>query len=185
MNNNNKLQIAPYILVTHLRALVLALGESSNPGWWKTEFLNETGLRYLERIYPRTFYHAALHAAGSAACEVHDKAVGRIGVYHLFRLPESLEVESQTVMSSRNDEFFRNFRSCLGKSNTLMEMLASYCADTEIKVVFGPKRVGTDSDAMRSEGLAAAATVYLNAFKEGKPAFPYFAADQNGVGIKN
>lgn len=47
-----------------LRALVLALGECSRPPWWKTEFMNETGLRFLERLYPRTSFQAAIHAAG-------------------------------------------------------------------------------------------------------------------------
>ena len=55
------------LLVFRLRALVLALGESTAPAWWKTEFMNETGLRFLERLYPRTSFQAAVHAAGKAA----------------------------------------------------------------------------------------------------------------------
>lgn len=41
-------------LILRLRAVVLALGESAAPAWWKTEFMNETGPRFLERLYPRT-----------------------------------------------------------------------------------------------------------------------------------
>jgi len=66
--------------VFRLRAVVLALGESAQPPWWRTAFLNETGLRFLERLYPRTAFHAAVHAAGHAACDVHDQAIGRRGV---------------------------------------------------------------------------------------------------------
>ncbi|MCX7634437.1 MAG: BrxE family protein, partial [Syntrophales bacterium] len=55
------------LLILRLRAVVLALGESASPAWWKTEFMNETGLRFLERLYPRTTFQAAVHAAGKAA----------------------------------------------------------------------------------------------------------------------
>jgi hypothetical protein len=60
------------LLALRLRALVLALGESTTPAWWKTEFMNETGLRFLERLYPRTSFQAAVHAAGKAASDAHD-----------------------------------------------------------------------------------------------------------------
>jgi len=122
-------QIPLHIFGIRLRTLVLALGESSNPAWWKTEFMNETGLRFLERLYPRTPVRAAVHAAGRAACEIHDRAVGRVGVYHLFRLPEALESEATTI-----------------------------------------------------KALDRAAAAYRDAFKQGKPTFPYFAAEQNRIG---
>lgn len=111
------------ILALRLRALVRALGESALPAWWKTEFMNETGLRFLERLYPRSSFHAAVHAGGKAACEVHDRAVGRVGVYHLFRLPESLEVEMHSNRFLSDEDFIRRLRSCLGQQGKLMEML--------------------------------------------------------------
>jgi hypothetical protein len=44
------------ILAFHLRALVLVLGESATPVWWKTEFMNETGLSFWNvYIRGRTF----------------------------------------------------------------------------------------------------------------------------------
>jgi len=85
--------------IIRLRAVVLALGESVQPPWWRTGFLNETGLRFLERLYPRSAFRAAVHAAGKAACEIHDQAIGRRGVFHLFRLPEALEAEVRAFAS--------------------------------------------------------------------------------------
>ncbi len=64
MNTEHENQALPLpFLALRLRAVVLALGESASPAWWKTEFLNETGLRFLDRLYPRTSVHAAVHAA--------------------------------------------------------------------------------------------------------------------------
>ncbi|MDH7504026.1 MAG: BrxE family protein [Verrucomicrobiota bacterium] len=61
------------LFILRLRAVVLALGESASPSWWKTEFMNETGLRFLERLYAWTTVNAAVHAAGTAACDAHDR----------------------------------------------------------------------------------------------------------------
>jgi hypothetical protein len=104
MSKGNENEIPRHIFTLRLRALVLLLGETAVPVWWKTEFMNETGFRFLERLYPRTYYRAAVHAAGKAACEALDKAVGRAGLYHLFRLPESLETELHTFTPSDNAE---------------------------------------------------------------------------------
>lgn len=170
-----------HILTVRLRALVLALGEASDPAWWKTEFMNETGLRFLERLYPRTPVRAAVHAAGKAACEVHDKSVGRVGVYHLFRLPESSETEVHS--SSDDTEFISQFRSCLGHPDRLLEMLSALCGGQSPKnTAAGPKRIGAVSDAASTDALSMAASIYHDAFKRGKPAFPYFAAEQDRMG---
>ena len=183
MTKDNGARIPRQLLAIRLRAVVSALGESSNPVWWKTEFMNETGLRFLERLYPRTPVRAAIHAAGRAACEVHDRAVGRVGVYHLFRLPESLEAEIHAVPSLGDEEFLNRFRSCLGWQENLLEILTTLCSgDQPTSAGAGPKRIGAESDATKVEALGRAAAVYLNAFKEGKSAFPYFAAEQSGLG---
>ena len=178
MSKASETEIPRHIFTVRLRALVLALGETAAPVWWKTEFMNETGLRFLERFYPRTPIRAAVHAAGRAACEAHDKAAGRVGVYHLFRLPESLETEIYSSPSSDDAEFIRRFRSRLDRREDLMEMLSTLRdGRTSKNVVAGPKRIGTESDALRLDALRMAASIYHEAFKRGKPAFPYFAAE--------
>ena len=175
--------IPRHIFALRLRALVLSLGEISTPPWWKTEFMNETGLRFLERLYPRTPIHAAVHGAGRAACEAHDKAVGRVGVYHLFRLPEVLETEIHASPSLGDEEFSSRFRSCLCRREDLLEILSKLCSGQSLKsTAAGPKRIGTESDAARIEALGVAASVYYDAFKQEKSAFPYFAAEQDRIG---
>ena len=183
MSTGKESDVPRHILAVRLRSLVLALGETADPAWWKSEFMNETGFRFLERLYPRTPLRAAVHAAGRAACDVHDKAVGRVGVYHLFRLPESLETEIHASSFSEDAEFISRFRSCLGKREDLMETLSTLCSKPPAKdVVAGPKRIGAGSDALRTEALGMAASVYHEAFKLGKPAFPYFAAERDRTG---
>ena len=46
---------------------------------------------FLETVFPCTARAAALRSTTEAACIVHDKALGRVGNYHLFRLPPDLE----------------------------------------------------------------------------------------------
>lgn len=183
MKKHNEAQIPRHIFAFRLRALVLALGETAVPPWWKTEFMNETGLRFLERLYPRTPFRAAVHAAGRAACESHDQAVGRVGVYHLFRLPESLEAEIHSSRRSEDGDFMAQFRLCLNQREELMAMLSTLRSEPFAKgVAAGPQRIGAESDALRTDALGTAASVYHDAFKRGTPAFPYFAAEQGRIG---
>ena len=168
-------------LAIRLRAATLALGECARPAWWKTQFMNEAGLRFLERLYPRTSFHAAVHAAGRAACDVHDRAVGRIGVYHLFRLPESLEAEMTRVPRDFDEEFISRFRAGLGSSEKLMELLASFSeGPLEKDATPGARRIGVDKDLMSTAGLKRLAAAYHHAFAQGRPAFPYFTAGDRG-----
>jgi hypothetical protein len=165
-----------------LRSLVLALGEVERPPWWPTEFMSETGFRFLERLYPRSYFHAAVHAAGKAACTVHDGAVGRVGVYHLFRLPEWLEIEIHTISRSMDDDFPARFRPILGQKDKLMEMLGILCHNENAKdIPPGPKRIGSHSDLKTFRALHKTAAVYLRAFSQGKAGYPYFEGEQGGI----
>lgn len=90
----------PVEVIVRLRLLVAVLGGAAHARWWRTELLTPAGLRFLERLYPRTTHLAALRATGVAARTIHDSSIGRGEVYHLFRLPEPLEVELETVAGS-------------------------------------------------------------------------------------
>lgn len=168
------------LIALRLRALVLALGESTKPPWWKTEFMNETGLRYLERLYPRTALRAAIYAAGRAASDVHDRAVGRVGVYHLFRLPESLETDLNRSRENSQETFNSAFRAALGQADKLLELLTPLRGHSKADIATGARRLGTGKDMLTAAGFESMTAVYHAAFTQGKPCFPYFAADQPG-----
>jgi len=164
-------------LALRLRALVLALGESVLPSWWTTRFMSKAGIRFLARLYPRTSLQAAIHAAGRAACDAHDRAVGRVGVYHLFRLPESLESETAQVPPDFDNDFVVGFRAALGNPDTLLALPAELCeGHLGADAASGARRIGADTDSVTSAGLRKAAAIYHYAFAQGKPAFPYFTA---------
>jgi hypothetical protein len=167
-------------IALRLRALVLALGESSVPAWWKTQFMSETGLRFLERLYPRTSFRAAIHAAARAATDAHDRAVGRVGVYHLFRLPETLETEIYRMPPDLNRDFFFTLRGALARRDELLELLTGLCDEAGADDTPGAKRMGTNKDLMTTTGLKKTAAVYRQAFARGEPAFPYFMLESIG-----
>jgi len=48
-----------------LRILVLTLGETGHAGWWKSKFMSPIGLSFLERLYPRSTFAAAVRSAGT------------------------------------------------------------------------------------------------------------------------
>lgn len=167
--------------VLNLRAVVSALGEIVRPVWWGTAFMSETGFRFLERLYPRSFFNAALHAVGHAACEIHDGSVGRIGVYHLFRLTEGLEEEIREISSTALQNFIDDFRSDLGDTVRMMGRLRILCdGRTAESVLPGARRIGYEKDIRKRDVFAEAAAVYFHAFETGKAAFPYFTVERNG-----
>ncbi|MCY4141869.1 MAG: BrxE family protein [Rhodobacteraceae bacterium] len=182
MNSQHEQMLTLPVIVHRLRALVLALGESGDSCWWKTEFMNETGLRFLERLYPRTFFSAAIHAAGEAACNAHDRAVGRVGVYHLFRLPEFVDVELNHMPFDADMEFLAEFRAALSDTGKLMEMLARLCGESGgVSSVVGARRIGNEKDMMTCAAFKAVADDYHRAFMRGYQVFPYFAAEDGAV----
>ncbi len=166
-------------MVFHLRALILALGETAQPAWWKTKFMNETGLRFLERLYPRTYFQAAVHATGKAACDIHDRAVGRVGVYHLFRLQESLEAEIGRMSPDTDQGFVTDLRVALFHPDmkSLLQMLTPLCSNLGAQDVSpGARRLGGDEELLSSSAFRKIAAVYYHAFRQGTPGFPYFVS---------
>jgi len=165
--------------IIRLRAVVLALGESVQPPWWRTGFLNETGLRFFERLYPRSAFQAAVHAAGKAACEIHDQAIGRRGVFHLFRLPESLETEVRAFAVPSGEALEVELRRKLGKVDALIVWLREMGNGLQVDPS-GPLRVGSESDVYRIKSFRKTAAVYVAAFSKNGRAFPYFEVNGGG-----
>jgi hypothetical protein len=168
------------LLMLRLRAIVLALGESASPPWWKTTFFTTPGFGILERLFPRTSLKAAVHAAGKGAGGVHDRAAGKAGVYHLFRLPETLEIELHRFHPSPSDEFFSALRGALSRPDALAPLLASLCRGEVAAAKQGAVRLGPESLLMTTAGIGKTAAAYQAAFAANKPCYPYFAAEIDG-----
>jgi predicted Zn finger-like uncharacterized protein len=160
-----------------LRVLIAALGENAHPPWWPTMFLSKTGLNYLERICPRTVFPAAARACSVAAASVHDRSVGRVGVYHLFRLPELLEIDLAALLTEEvGTRLEAELKPLLGNVQGLISLLRETCKDHE-EQVSGPIRIGSASQLFRSEVYRRMASIYWGAFGKGTKAFPYLEAE--------
>lgn len=163
--------IASSVLV--LRILVLALGESCEPPWWRSKYLSETGLRFLERIYPRSALSAAINSTGGAACRTHDIAIGKRGAFHIFRLPNNLEREINSLLNGR-DGSWKDTSNLLGDECKLKERLLEISIPCDSCDWVGPHRIGAAEDAFKAKSYQIMAAAYLNAFEKGHQAFPYF-----------
>ena len=163
--------------LVRLRILVSVLGETAHAKWWRTEFLTAAGLRFLDRLYPRTSRTAALRATGIAARLMHDASIGRGGVYHLFRLPEPFEGQFNSIArdDGHADHVFREIESLLVDRVALLTHL-ELLANGSPEAAPGPQRLGSLRDLSGGASLARWAGAYSHAFRNDYKVFPYVEA---------
>lgn len=158
-----------------LRLIVGFLGQGKQSGWWDCNFLDATGIRFLETTFPRTAKSAALRSTSDAACSIHDKALGRIGSYHLFRLPPALEDRIEHAYEKINlDDLFAQIQSresALEKLHTL--------ADALIKAPEGPVQVGVEQRILTTTAIQELAAHYHSAFQDQIHCYPYFLSEKH------
>jgi len=164
--------------VARLRVLVLAAGEAAQTPWWRTQFMSETGMRFLERLYPRTVLSAAIHAASTAAREVHDQAAGRRGVYHLFRLPEHLESAIRAHINDSSNQL-HDLRKSLGDMQGLLSELSRIGGESSGKAE-GPVRLGAANALSERQTVERMAGLYRTAFSLGRQVFPFLETGSGG-----
>lgn len=156
-----------------LRLAVAYLGQANQAGWWDCNFLDTTGLRFLETTFPRTARLAGLRSTTEAACSVHDKAIGRVGNYHLFRLPPAMEDHLEHVCEQMD---WGEAISVINSPEKAMEALKTL-ADCFVKAPEGPVQVGVARKIFTSTSIKEVAAHYLSAFQDGIRCYPYFAAE--------
>ncbi len=166
--------------IVSLRLVVLALGEISNPPWWRTKYMSSVGFRFLERVYPRTFLKAALNASGKAARDVHDQSVGKVAVYHLFRLPPGLDAELQQFQPKMSAEDLSELHETIGDRTLLLEKLKEISNNaTHTDDLAGALKIGAEADCYNRHSYDQMAAIYHSAFSESKKAYPYFSDERN------
>ncbi len=162
-----------YRRLAELRFLVGHSGERDVSGWWDTAFLTPTGLRYAEINFPRSAVSAAGVSASEAARRVHDDHIGRGGVFHLFRLPPSIEEAVHQEML-RGDH--AAFKELIADRDTVLNALEQM-AGRRGESANGPVQIGEIRDILTTEGISDMARHYLDAFIHGKRVFPYFLGE--------
>ena len=171
---SNPLEPVPAIIA--LRLLVSFLGEKKQFAWWDTSFLDTTGRRFLENPFPRTAVHAALRSAADAARRAHDAAIGRVGTFHLFRLPvdreEALEIKLTRISGATMAALVSS------KEESMIEL--GKLANGKVTATVGPTQVGLEKQIGTPSSISILAAHYLAAFNAGLRSYPYFAKDSNG-----
>lgn len=157
-----------------LRLLVAALGERLPKPWWRSQFLSPTGLRYMERIFPRRYVAAALESTAVAAGRDHDANVGARS-YHLFRLPPHLEdrlAEAVAEGALDSDKLPEAVPE-------LLAQVAKLGSEAELPTGTGPKSLGSVDGILKPSVLAKMAGLYARAAQDESRIYPYLEANQN------
>jgi hypothetical protein len=153
-----------------LRLTVAALGELLPRPWWRSQFLSPTGLRYMERVFPRRFLAAALASTTVAACRDHDVSVG-IRSYHLFRLPPRFE-DRLSELAAEGEAM-----QAPGTVSEIVDGLTQLGSEVDLPSGPGPKSLGSVEDILKSKVLCSIAGLYARAAREETRTYPYFDAE--------
>jgi hypothetical protein len=158
-----------------LRLVVGYLGERKQSGWWDCDLLDATGSRFLENIFPRTARAAALRSTTEAACKIHDQALGRVGSYHLFRLPPASEDRLEHDLGEMDwTEASKSIETREAAMTSLKQL-----ADAVVKAPSGPVQVGVERRILTPTAIHELAAHYHSAFQDGIRCFPYFAPEKH------
>lgn len=160
--------------IMRLRLAVAFLGEKDQHSWWKSSFLTPLGFRVMERLTPRTPKVACFLSSSQAAMRVHDAAIGKGGVVHLFRLPTEFEQDLHGNSSGWEQSGLPDFSGSTESAEKFLSSLAAK-SSSSTQTSLGPTHLGSMNDWASPAALSKMAGVYLAAFRAGTPAFPYFA----------
>src|SRR6266852_3936744 len=162
--------------IIRARLLVASLGERASAPWWRSQASTEVSGRWLERLFPRTAARAALEISSRAALAVHDAKLGGTGVYHLFRLPVSLEAAVHDVLARNDARVSALLESTPGDG---IQMLAAMAGSERVESVGGPLNCGRVSTLQRGRALQRLCAAYVGGFQSGAAVFPYLEPDEH------
>lgn len=162
--------------IIRLRLLVGFLGEKRQAGWWDSRFLDSTGGQFLSAAFPRTFLVAGIRSATEAARLVHDSQIGRVGIFHLFRLPVDIEDRLEVHLAEVANSWAKPALS--DRDNALIEL--RQFAECRISAPKGPVQIGVPGKILTTASVSELAAHYESAFSNSFQCFPYFAPSANG-----
>jgi hypothetical protein len=166
----------PIQQLVRLRLLVGFLGEKRQANWWDCGFLDVTGKRFLQTTFPRTFLSASVRSTTEAARLVHDSRIGRVGVFHLFRLPVDIEDQLEGHIPETADALAGGTE--LSRDGALEE-LSRFC-ESHVTAPPGPVHIGVPKKILTASSVSELAAHYHSAFSKTFQCFPYFAPMPNG-----
>ncbi len=141
--------------------------------------MSNVGLSFLQRIYPRTNFQVALNSAGKAARDIHDQSVGKVGVFHLFRLPPGLEVDIHSYQTGENCFDTSELITILEDQSKLFQALSNISkSDTSNDILSGAVNIGVEAECYMVDTYKKMAAIYFQAFKNGKQTYPYMSTER-------
>lgn len=155
------------------RYLVGSLGEDAASPWWPTAVTGAVGRRMLARVFPRTVLGAGLESVSRAAAIVHDRQIGRLGAYHLFRLPIAEEVALAALLRSPESEALLQSVADLADRQSRLAALETLAAGDLVADAYGPMHMGTTAGLRRGKTLQRLCAAYLGAFIAERAAYPF------------
>ena len=156
--------------IIKLRIIILSLGEMQPEGWWISQFLSKVGISFLDRVYPKTNFAAAIQSATHLAKAVHDQAIGKGDVYHLFRLAPRLEREISKELLENSPQIENQYIDILHDRDALLTTLQQIAGDEQVGDRVGPIQISVSANQL-SSNMAA---LYHYAFQQEKQIYPYF-----------
>ena len=145
------------------RWLVASLGEASKPAWWRSQATTDAGIRFLERLYPRTTLIASLETASKAASVAHDASLARSGHQHLIRLPAATEISiREWLLSPAGTELLRRLVALSPEDR--LEALTVMAGSEEIPQAKGPLSIGAVAELTRPRTMRRVSAGYVAGF---------------------
>jgi hypothetical protein len=159
--------------IAALRLAVGLLGERDGAGWWTSAFLSPTSTSFLAPVFAGNTFQARYQGVLEAAKRVHDERIGVGHVFHLFRLPESMEQRLFESIQSGGSDLAKTISSPDSAKATLHSSVTKAVAAKS-----GPALMAL-SEAIEAAGwISEAASLYSAAFGAGVQCFPYFPGDR-------
>ncbi|MDI9846721.1 BrxE family protein [Rhodoblastus sp. 17X3] len=171
MNENSADRNASALLgMVSLRLAVGLLGERDNAGWWTSGFLSPTSTAFLVPVFGGNVLQARYQGVLEAAKRVHDERIGVGHVFHLFRLPESMEQRLFEAVQSGGSDLAKTISS----SDSAKATLESF-ANKATAARPGPALMASSETFDSTAWVSEAASLYSAAFGAGLQCFPYIA----------
>ena len=154
-----------------LRLAVGLLGVHGQAAWWPSMFLGQHANAFLSPIFGGKTRMVRYHGVTEAACRIHDERIGVGRVFHLYRLPETIEQRLSDAFQegSLPKDITRCFESAEAAESVLTALAKGTAAAKP-----GPVRLGGADMINSPDGAAVVAATYRAAFDAGIKCYPYF-----------
>jgi hypothetical protein len=147
------------------------LGEQEESGWWPSSFLGRHAHAFLNPIFGSKTRMAQYHRVTEAACRIHDERIGVGRVFHLYRLPET--IEQRIFDAFQQGSLLEDVMRCV-ESTGAAESVLEGLAKGPVSAKPGPVRLGGTDMINSPDGMALVAATYRAAFHAGIKCYPYF-----------